>query len=48
MALGFCRGVSHTPDKRPDRGERLSDGRVPVGRMRVGPYISGPSGVRFS
>ena len=40
-ALVFRRGVSHTPDKRPDRGERSSDGRVPVGRMRVRLYIGG-------
>ena len=46
--LGFRRGVSHTPIKRPDRGERLSDGRVPVGRMRVRPTGIGLSafGVR--
>ena len=36
-ALGFHRGVSHTPLKRPDRGERSFDGQVPVGRMRYAP-----------
>ena len=39
--LGFRRGVSHTPPRRPDRGERLFDGRVPVGRMRVRPTSGG-------
>ena len=44
--LGFRRGVSHTPHKRPDRGERLSDGRVPVGRMRYAPTGEGLAGCR--
>ena len=45
--LGFRRGVSHTPIKRPDRGERLSDGRVPVGRMRVRPTSGGIPALGF-
>ena len=30
------------PPKRPDRGERSSDSRVPVGRMRYAPTIPHP------
>ena len=45
-ALGFCRGVSNTPIKRPGRGERLFDGRVPVGRMQYAPTSTGLVGCR--
>ena len=45
-ALGFRRGVSNTPIKRPGRGERLFDGRVPVGRMQYAPTSTGLVGCR--
>ena len=46
-SLVFCRGVSHTPIRRPGRGERLFDGRVPVGRMHVRPTSIGFPALEF-
>jgi len=45
-ALGFRRDASNTPIKRPGRGERLFDGRVPVGRMQYAPTSTGLVGCR--